>query len=126
MQSTSSVIAVRRCARFTGGACAISIGPSDIIAARFQDISRFSGDPKHVYWTPGQAARAVFWRHNSGVLPSLGLELAGFVIEYGPKGKPLVFVSTTAAFTWPHPALFHPGREHFSKGDLIATSNLAA
>ncbi|WP_017171997.1 hypothetical protein [Xanthomonas phaseoli] len=79
-----------------------------------------------MYWTLGQAARAVFWRHNSGVLPSLGLELAGFVIEYGPKGKPLVFVSTTAAFTWPHLALFHPGREHFSKGDLIATTNLAA
>ncbi|MBO9769892.1 MULTISPECIES: hypothetical protein [Xanthomonas] len=79
-----------------------------------------------MYWTPGQAARAVLWRHNSGVLPSLGLELAGFVIEYGPKGKPLVFVSTTTAFTWPHPALFRPGRERFSKGDLIATSNLAA
>ncbi|MCC8470841.1 hypothetical protein LN470_13765 [Xanthomonas phaseoli] len=77
------------------------IGQSDIIDVRFQDISLFNDDPKHVYSTLGQAAGAVFWHHDSAVLPSLGRELAGFVIEYSPKGKPPVFVSRTTAFTWP-------------------------
>ncbi|MBO9741130.1 hypothetical protein J7432_19510 [Xanthomonas axonopodis pv. begoniae] len=79
-----------------------------------------------MYSTLGQAAGAVFWHHDSAVLPSLGRELAGFVIEYSPKGKPPVFVSRTTAFTWPQLVPFQPGQEHLRKEDLIEISNLAA
>ncbi|MEA9608754.1 hypothetical protein QY702_20605 [Xanthomonas campestris pv. plantaginis] len=92
---------------------------------RFQGVSVFDDDPKLVYSTLGRAAGAVFWHHNSVIMPSLGLELAGFVIEYSPKGKPPVFVSKTTAFTWPQLVLVQPGQEHFRKEDLIEISSLA-
>ncbi|WP_243391154.1 hypothetical protein [Xanthomonas prunicola] len=103
----------------------LSIGQSDTIDIRFQDVSVFDDDPKLVYSTLGRAADAVFWHHNSVIMPSLGLELAGFVIEYSPKGKPPVFVSKTTAFTWPQLVLVQPGQEHFRKEDLIEISSVA-
>ncbi|MBB5866312.1 hypothetical protein [Xanthomonas sp. 3058] len=103
----------------------LSIGQSDLIDIRFQDVSIFSDDPKRVYSTLGRAAGAVFWHHNSVIMPSLGLELIGFVIEYSPKGNPPIFVSKTAGFTWPELALFQPGRETFKEEHLIEISSEA-
>ena len=103
----------------------ISIGQSDIIDVRFHDVSVFKDDPKHVYSTLGRAATSVYWHHNSVIMPSLGLELAGFVIEYNPKGKPPIFVSKTTGFTWPQLVLFQPGHEPFTEKNLIEISNQA-
>lgn len=103
----------------------ISIGQSDIIDVRFHDVSVFRDDPKHVYSTLGRAATSVYWHHNSVVMPSLGLELAGFVIEYSPKGKPPIFVSKQTGFTWPQLVLFQPGHEPFTENNLIEISNQA-
>lgn len=101
----------------------LSIGQSDTIDVRFQGVSVFQDDPKRVYSTLGRAAGAVFWHRNSVIMPSLGLELAGFVIEYRPKGEPPVFVTAKTGFTWPQLVLFSPGREHFKAQDLIEISN---
>ncbi len=103
----------------------ISIGRSDIIDVRFQDVSLFSDDPKRVYSTLGRAAGSVFWHHNKVVMPSLGLELLGFVIDYAPKGKPPIFVGKNTGFTWPEIALFQPGRETFKEEHLIEISSEA-
>nr|WP_295985954.1 hypothetical protein [uncultured Agrobacterium sp.] len=101
----------------------LSIGQSDIIDVRFQDVSIFRDDPKRVYSALGRAAGSVFWNHNSVIMPSLGLELAGFVIEYSPKGKPPIFVSKSTGFTWPQLVLFKPGHETFQKENLIEITN---
>ncbi|MBB5864273.1 hypothetical protein [Xanthomonas sp. 3058] len=103
----------------------LSIGKSDIIDVRFQDVSIFRDAPKHVYSTLGRAAGSVFWYHHSVIMPSLGLELIGFVIEYSPKGKPPVFKSKNAGFTWPKLRLFRPGREMFKAEHLIEITNEA-
>ena len=101
----------------------ISIRKSDIIEVKFQDVSIFNDDPQHVYSTLGRAAGAVFWHHSSVVMPSLCLELVGFVMEYSPKGKPPIFKSKTAGFTWPRLILFKPGFLTFEEKDLIEISN---
>jgi hypothetical protein len=104
----------------------LSIGQSDTIDVRFHDVSIFRDDPKHVYSTLGRAAGSVFWNHNSVIMPSLGLELAGFVIEYSPKGKPPIFVSKSSGFTWPQLVLFKSGYETFQKENLLEITNEAA
>ncbi|MCC4601886.1 hypothetical protein [Xanthomonas melonis] len=103
----------------------LSIGQSALIDIRFQDVSVFKDDPKQVYSTLGEAAGTVFWYHNSVVMPALGLELAGFVIEYSPKGRPPIFVSRKTGFTWPQLVLFQPGYAHFKTQDLVEISNQA-
>lgn len=103
----------------------MSTSRSDIIDVRFRDVSIYSDNPKHVYSTLGREAGKVYWCLNRVVMPSLGLELAGFVVEYSPKGKPPVFESKRAGFTWPQLNLFQPGHGLFKDSDLIEISNEA-
>ncbi|KAB2770273.1 hypothetical protein F9K84_05870 [Brucella anthropi] len=51
------------------------------------DISKLPKKPRN------RAASIHKGHHNSVIMPSLGLELAGFVIEYSPKDKPPIFIS---------------------------------
>lgn len=103
----------------------LSVGQSDTIDVRFQDVSVFKDDPEWVYSTLGRAAGSVFWHlhRTCVVMPSLGLELAGFVIEYRPKGDRPIFVSKNTGFTWPQLVLFQPDHADFKERDLIEISN---
>ncbi|MEZ0471650.1 hypothetical protein [Luteimonas salinilitoris] len=104
----------------------IGLRKSEIIDVKFQDVSIFNDNSQDVYSTLGRSAGAVYWHHNSVVMPSLCLELIGFVMEYSPKGKPPVFKSKTAGFTWPRLRLFKPGHLPFDEKNLIEISNEVA
>lgn len=104
----------------------MSIRRSDLIEVKFEDVSIFNDDPKQVYSAMGRAAGEVYWNHNSVVMPSLCLELLGFVIEYSPKGEPPIFKSKTAGFTWPKLILFAPDYPSYEEKNLIEISNQAA
>lgn len=113
------------CAFQDGALTYISIMKSDTIDFKFQGVSVFDDDPKHVYSTLGEAAGSVYWHHHKVIMPALRLELRGFVIQYSPKGKPPIFMSKKTGFTWPKLAIFQPEHAFFDENDLIEISNVA-
>ena len=106
------------CSFDSGRLTHISIGETDIFDIRFNDASIFKDDPKHVYSTLGRAAGSVFWVRNSVAMPSLYLELIGFVVEYDSKKRPL-FESKNAGFTWPKLRLFDQESFPFNERVLV-------
>lgn len=113
------------CSFQDGGLRSIHASGSDLIDFRFHDVSVFDDDPKLVYSTLGRAAGAVYWHFNRAVMPSLGLHLVGFVMEYSDKGKPPVFRNRTTGFTWPRVDLFQPGYGLVDRAELSEISNQA-
>ena len=113
------------CSFENGRLAIISASESDTIDVRFKDISVFKDDPKDVFSAFGQVAVDVFWYHHSVVMPSLAVEMMGFVMEYSPRGKPPIFKSKASGFTWPKLRLFAPDLSTFDEKLLLEISSKA-
>ena len=104
----------------------ISISQFDPIDFRFEDVSVFDDDLKRVYSTLGRAAGAAYWHIFSVVMPSLCVELVGFVMEYSNKEEPPIFESSKGGFTWPTLIMYSPDFPPFDDKKFIEISNQAA